>query len=177
LEIPQLRLETEDATKDKAGQKNRRILVYFVFKREVQITQDANLPIPVDINENNVTVKVDNKVFVLFSDIKKVTLGYSRYREIMQSINGNDHIKRNLRNNEKNKKKDRRFKIANIIVNTAKQLRGVVVLEKLPKKCPENMIRNIHNKKLRHRTYQAGFRTLLKTIIEKCEEKGVLYIR
>ncbi|MHA1609521.1 MAG: IS200/IS605 family accessory protein TnpB-related protein [Candidatus Njordarchaeales archaeon] len=75
-----------------------------------------------------------------------------------------------------NKKKDRRFKIANIIVNTAKQLRGVVVLEKLPKKCPENMIRNIHNKKLRHRIYQAGFRTLLKTIIEKCEEKGVLYI-
>lgn len=63
MEIPQLRLETEDATKDKAGQKNRRILVYFVFKREVQITQDANLPIPVDINENNVTVKVDNKVF------------------------------------------------------------------------------------------------------------------
>jgi len=48
-------------------------------------------------------------------------------------------------------------------------------LEKLPKECPRNMIRNIRDKKLRHRIYQAGFRMLLKAIIEKCEENGVPY--
>jgi len=155
--------------------KNRRILIDLIFEKEVQTNQCANVPVPVDINESNVTVKVGGEVFILLSDIKEVTLGYAQYRETIQSIRGDRHVRRTLGNNERHKKEDRRLKIANIIANTAKQLGGIVILEKLPKECPRNMIRNIRDKKLRHRIYQAGFRMLLKAIIEKCEENGVPY--
>ena len=167
------RLRTQP--KIKLDYEKRRILVYFVFEKDVQQEIGSSLMLPVDINEGNVTIKLGNKVFVLLTDIRKVTVGYSRYREVAQSINGNGELRRTLSNNEGNKKRDRRLKLANIVVNTAKQASAVVVLEKLPKKCPENMIRNIHDKRLRHRIYQAGFRMLLKTIIEKCEEKRVPY--
>jgi len=50
-------------------------------------------------------------------------------------------------------------------------------LENLPKKCPENMIRNVKDEKLRHRIYQAGFRAMLKAIEEKCLERGVKVVR
>ena len=162
--------------KVKLDYEHRRILVYFVFEKEVLQKTGSSSIVSVDINESNVTVKVSNRVFVLLTDIRGITLGYSGYRKVAQSIKSDRQLRRTLRNNERNKKKDRRLKLANIIANTAKQADAVVVLEKLPKKCPENMIRSIRSKKLRHRIYQAGFRTLLKTIIEKCEEKGVPYI-
>jgi len=162
--------------KVKLDYEHRRILVYFMFEKEVQQKTGSPSIVSVDINESNVTVKVSNRVFVLLTDIKRITLGYSGYREVAQSIKSDRQLRRTLRNNERNKKKDRRLKLANIIANTAKQADAVVALEKLPKKCPENMIRSIRSKKLRHRIYQAGFRTLLKTIIEKCEEKGVMWL-
>jgi len=163
--------------KIKFDHKRRRVLVYFMFEKEIQQMSNPITSISVDINENNVTVKVRNKVFVLLTDIRKITLGYSKYREITQTLKGSKHLKRTLQNNEKNKKKDRKLKLANIITNIAKQMKAAVILERLPKKCPENMIKKIYDKKLRHRIYQAGFRTLLKTIEEKCLEKEILVVK
>jgi len=37
------------------------------------------------------------------------------------------------------------LKIANIIANTAKNLNAVVVVENLPRKCSDNMIRNVED--------------------------------
>jgi putative transposase len=65
------------------------------------------------------------------------------------------------------------LKIANIIANTAENLNVIVVLEKLPKQCPKNMIKNVKDSILRHRIYQAGFKGMIKAIEEKCLEKGV----
>lgn len=163
--------------KIRLDEKSRRLLVYFVFEREVKVQQNLQAVISVDINESNVTVKVGRKVFILLSDIKRLTLGYASYREAMQSFRGNKYVKKTVKDNERNRKKDRRMKLANIIAETAKQLNAVVAVENLPKRCPENMIRDVKNSKLRHRIYQAGFRSLIKAIEEKCLERGILVVK
>jgi hypothetical protein len=45
------------------------------------------------------------------------------------------------------------LKIANIVANTARSINAVVVLEKLPKQCPRNMVRDVKDPVLRHRIY------------------------
>jgi len=54
---------------------NRRLLVYFVFEKRIDKPNDntARSVVSVDVNENNVTVKVSNKVFVLETGIKSIT--------------------------------------------------------------------------------------------------------
>ncbi len=76
---------------------------------------------------------------------------------------------------ERERKKNIRYQVANLIVKTARELKAIVVLEKLPKKTSSNMISRINNKMLRHRIYQAGFRGLLNTIVDKCMEYDVPY--
>ncbi len=77
---------------------------------------------------------------------------------------------------ERERKKNIRFQVANLIVKTARELKAIVVLEKLPEKTPSNMISKINNKMLKHRIYQAGFRGSLNTIIDKCMEFDVPYV-
>lgn len=167
-----------DQPKIKIDKKKKRAYVYFVFEKEITVSKAENgNVISVDINESNVTVKVQNKVCILETDIKKITLGYASYKEAIQSVKGNGKAKRAVSNKEKQKKKDRRYKIANLIANTAKKLDAVVVLENLPKNCPRNMIKDVWDEKLRHRIYQAGFRSVLKAIEEKCLEKGVSFVK
>ncbi len=163
-------------TQPKLKIKQRRVYVYFTFEKEIEVETDGNV-ISVDVNEGNVTVKVLDKVYLLQIDIKRLTLGYANYREITQSIKSNKHIKRVIHGRERNRKRDRRYKVANIIANIAKQLNAVVVLEDLPKRCPRNMISNVKDRKLRHRIYQAGFRSLVKVIEEKCLEKGAHVVK
>jgi hypothetical protein len=50
-----------------------------------------------------------------------------------------------------------RLKVANVIAKTVKELNASVILERLPKHCPENMIEGVKNPSLKHRIYQAGF--------------------
>ncbi len=97
---------------------------------------DCRNVISVDVNECNVTAKVQSRVYILQTDFKKLILGYANYREVMQCIKGNKHVKRSIFSRERNRKRDRRYKIANVIANTAKQLNAVMVLEDLPKQCP-----------------------------------------
>lgn len=154
--------------------KERRVYVYFIFEKEVENNiSDVRGVVSVDVNENNVTVKVGSKIFILQTNIKKITLGYASYREVMQSIKGNRYVRRTIHDRERKVKRDIKYKIANIIANTAKQLGAIVVLEDLPKQCPKNMISNVKNKRLRHRIYQVGFRGCIKAIEEKCIERGV----
>jgi putative transposase len=154
--------------------KRRRLLVYFVFVKTVDVDENgAEHVISVDVNEDNVAFKALDKVYILETGIKRITIGYARYREVVQSVKGNGYICRAIRGREGKRKKDIRLKIANIVSNTAKSINAVVVLEKLPKQCPRNMIRDVRDTTLRHRIYQAGFRGMVKTIEEKCLERGV----
>jgi len=162
----------------KIDYKHRRLLVHFVFTKTVSVGENsAKQTISVDVNENNVAVKVLNKVYILETGIKRISVGYARYREIAQSVKGNRHVKRAIHGREHARKRDIKLKIASIIVNTARALNAVVVLEKLPKQCPRNMVKDVKDPVLRHRIYQAGFRGMVKTIEERCLEKEVPVVK
>jgi putative transposase len=154
--------------------KRRRLLVYFVFVKAVDVDESGvKRVISVDVNEDNVAVKVLGKVYILETGIRRITIGYARYREVVQSVKGSGHVGRAIRGGERKRKKDIRLKIANIVSNTAKKLNAVVVLEKLSKQCPRNMIKGVKDPALRHRIYQTGFRGMVRAIEEKCLERGV----
>jgi putative transposase len=164
--------------KVKIDYKHKKLLVYFMFSKTINIDEDsARHIISVDVNENNVAVKLLNKVFILETGIKRITIGYARYREAVQSVKGNGYAGRATHGREGKRKKDIRLKIANIVSNTAKSINAVVVLEKLPKQCPRNMIKDVKDPVLRHGIYQAGFRGMVKAIEEKCLERGVSVAR
>ncbi|MCC6057210.1 MAG: transposase, partial [Desulfurococcaceae archaeon] len=158
--------------------RRRRLLVYFVFAKAVDVDENSvKHVISVDVNENNVAVKVLNKVYILETGIKRITIGYARYREVVQSVKGNGYVCRAIHGRDHKRKKDTRLKIANIVSNTAKNINAVVVLEKLPKQCPRNIIRDVRDPVLRHRIYQAGFRGMVKAIEEKCLERGIPVVK
>jgi putative transposase len=164
--------------KIKLDHRYKRLLVYFVFVKSVNVDENnVKHVISIDVNENNVTVKLLNKVYILETGIKRITVGYAKYREAVQSVKGNGYVGRAVHGRERRRKKDIRLKIANIIANTAKNLNAIVVLEKLPKHCPKNMIENVKDSMLRHRIYQAGFRGMIKAIEEKCLERGVPVVK
>jgi putative transposase len=158
----------------KIDYERKRLLIYFVFAKSINVDDsNAKHVVSVDVNENNAAVKVLGKVYILETGIKRITIGYARYREVVQSVKGNGYVGRAIRGREHKRKKDIRLKIANIVSNTAKSINAVVVLEKLPKQCPRNMIRGVRDTTLRHRIYQAGFRGIVRAIEEKCLERGV----
>jgi putative transposase len=164
--------------KIKIDYRRRRLLVYFVFAKAVDVDENGvKRVISVDVNEDNVTVKVLNRVFILETGVKRITIGYARYREVVQSVKGNRYVGRAVHGRERKRKKDIRLKIANIVSNTARNLNAVVVLEELPKQCPRNMIRDVRDSALRHRIYQAGFRGVVRAIEEKCVERGVPVVK
>jgi putative transposase len=158
----------------KIDYERKRLLIYFVFTKSINVDDsNAKHVVSVDVNENNVAVKALDKVYILETGIKRITIGYARYREVVQSVKGNGYVCRAVRGREGRRKKDIRLKIANIVSNTARDLNAVVVLENLPEQCPRNMIRDVRDPALRHRIYQAGFRGIVRAIEEKCLERGV----
>jgi putative transposase len=164
--------------KVKIDYRRKRLLVYFVFAKAINVDESGvKHVISVDVNEDNAAVKVLGKVYILETGIKRLTIGYTRYREAVQSVKGNGYVGRAIHGRERKRKRDIRLKIANIIANTAKSLNAVVVLEELPKQCPRNMIRDVRDPVLRHRIYQAGFRGMIRAIEEKCLERGVLVVK
>jgi putative transposase len=164
--------------KVKIDHRCKRLLVYFVFVKAINVDENSvKHVVSVDVNENNVAVKVLGKVYILETGIEKIVIGYARYREVVQSVKGNGYAGRAIHGRERKRKKDIRLKIANIIANTAKNLNAVVILEKLPKQCPRNMIKDVKDSTLRHRIYQAGFRSMARVIEEKCLERGVPVVK
>jgi IS605 OrfB family transposase len=110
---------------------------------------------------------------MLETNVKRLTIGYAKYREAAQSVKGNGRVRRALRGRGRRRERDVRLKVANVIANTAEELNAVVVLERLPKRCPRNMIEGVRDSLSRRRIYQAGFRGMVRAIKEECFERGV----
>ena len=162
----------------KIDYKHKRLLIYLILARTINVDENGVKHIvSVDVNENNVAIKVLGEVYILETGIKRITIGYARYREAVQSVKGNGYVGRAIHGRECKRKKDTRLKIANIVANTARKLNAVVVLENIPKQCPRNMIKDVKSSTLRHRIYQAGFRGMVRAIEEECLEREVPVVK
>ena len=167
----------------KLDHKERRVYVHFVFEKDVEDYKPRGW-IAVDVNENNVTVLVDGKVYKLVTMLRKTIERYHEHRMRLQKrlviqINGKKYPlfmlwgKKMTCLREREKKNDWRRKIAVAIVKTAKSLGYGIVVEKLPKRASEKMINGVRDSELRHRIYQAAFKGMVKTIKEVGEKHGV----
>ncbi|KUO90207.1 MAG: transposase [Thermocladium sp.] len=150
--------------------------LYIIFKRDEPKPYEPEGLIPVDLNEDSVSVLIGNTPVLLETNTKRITLGYEYRREgIMRGKSTRDRdVRRKLRRlREGNKKLDVRRKLAKLIVKEALETGSAVVLENLPKRAPEHMVRNIRDPQLRLRIYRAAFASMKRTIIEKAGEYGV----
>ncbi|MFP3227039.1 MAG: IS200/IS605 family accessory protein TnpB-related protein, partial [Sulfolobaceae archaeon] len=83
-------------------------------------------------------------------------------------------VRRKLRKlRERDKKVDIRRKLAKLIVKEAFESRSAIVLEDLPRRAPEHMIKDVKDKQLRLRIYRSAFSSMKNAIIEKAREFGV----
>ncbi|MEL9941115.1 MAG: transposase [Ignisphaera sp.] len=165
--------------KVKLDKKSRQLLVYLTFVKDVEEYEPRGF-LPVDVNENNVTVLVDGVAYLFETNLEKVVLGYyyrrKRVQEKYDKLYGVDsRIKRKAMRKlkEREKKSDLRWKVANIVVKVACKKQYAIVLEKLGKKPASSMIKRIKDKQLRHRIFQASFRGVQRAIEEKARERGV----
>ena len=108
--------------KVKLDKKNRRLIIYLVFKKSVEIYGSKGF-ISVDVNENHVAVLVDDKAFLFETGFRDIVLGYyyrrKRVQERYDKLYGvNYRVKRRVlrRLKERRKKSDLKWKLANIVV-------------------------------------------------------------
>jgi len=149
---------------------------YVIFKRDEPKPYEPKAFIPVDLNENSVSVLINSKPLLLETNTKKITLGYEYRRKL--TITGKSTKDREVRRKlkrlrERDKKVDIRRKLAKLIVKEAFESRSVIVLEDLPRRTPEHMIKDVKDKQLRLRIYRAAFSSMKNAIIEKAREFGV----
>ena len=166
-------------TKVKLDKRNRQLIIYLSFVKEV-VEHKPRGYLPVDVNENNVTILLDGVAHLFETNTEKLVLGYYYRRKKVQKkydklYGKKSRAKRKVlrKLKEKEKKLDIKWKVADIIVKTAYEKRYAIVLEKLGKKPANNMIKRIKDKQLRHRIFQASFRGIQKAIEEKAREYGV----
>jgi len=165
--------------KVKLDKKNRRLIIYLVFKKSVEI-YEPNGFISVDVNENHVAVLVDDKAFLFETGFRDIVLGYyyrrKRVQEKYDKLYGvNCRVKERVleKLGEKKKKSNLKWKLANIVVRVAREKQYAVVLEELGKEPAKEMINHVKDDQLRHRIYQAFFKGVQKAIEEKAGEHGV----
>jgi putative transposase len=77
---------------------------------------------------------------------------------------------------EGKKKRDYKWKTANLLVRDALRMRGVIVIERISGDDIRVMIARYRNKQLRHRIYQSALKGKLNAIIDKAREYGVLVL-
>ena len=148
---------------------------YVIFKKDVK-PYEAKGFIPVDLNENSVSVLVDGKPILLETNTKRITLGYEyRRKSITTGKSTKDReVKRKLRKlRERDKKADVRRKLAKLIVKEAFESRSAIILEDLPRNTPKHMVKSVKDKQLRLRIYRSAFSSMKNAIIEKAREFGV----
>jgi len=165
--------------KIKLDRKNRQLVIYLTFVKEVEEFKPRGY-LSVDVNENNTAMLVDGVAFLFETDMEKLVLGYYyRRKRIQEKYDGLYGVKSRIKRKalrklkERKKKQDIRWKIANIIVKTAYEKQYAVVLEKLGKHVANNMVKRIKDKQLRHRIFQASFKSVQRAIEEKAKELGV----
>ncbi len=168
--------------KIKLDKRNRQLIIYLIFVKEIEKCKPRGY-LPVDVNENNVTMLVDNIAYAFETSTEKLVLGYHYRRKGIQEkydkyYGKKSRIKRKAMKKlkERKKKLDIRWKIASIIVKTAYEKQYSIVLERLGKKPANNMIARIKDKQLRHRIFQASFRGIQRAIEEKAKEHGITVI-
>jgi len=164
--------------KVKLDKRSRQLVIYLVFVKDVEEYEPRGF-IPVDVNENNVTVLIDGSPYLLETRTRDIILGYyyrrKRIQEKYDKLYGvksrtKRRILRKLR--ERCRKDDARWKIANIIVRTAYRKHYAIVLENLGDNPAEGMIESIKDEQLRHRIFQASFKGIQVAIVEKAREYG-----
>ncbi|MEM1645844.1 MAG: IS200/IS605 family accessory protein TnpB-related protein [Ignisphaera sp.] len=74
---------------------------------------------------------------------------------------------------ERDKKVNIRRKLAKLVVMEALESRSAIVLEDLPKRAPERMIKDVRDSQLRLRIYRSAFSSTKNVIMEKAKEFGV----
>jgi len=165
--------------KVKLDKKNRRLIIYLVFKKCVEMFKPRGF-ISVDVNENHVAVLVDDKAFLFETGFRDIVLGYYYRRKRIQerydklygaSCRARGRILKRLK--ERRKKSDLKWKLANIVVRVAREKQYAVVLEELGEEPAKEMINNVKDDQLRHRIYQASFKGVQRAIEEKAREHGV----
>jgi len=165
--------------KIKLDKKSRQLIIYLTFAKEVEEYKPRGY-LPIDVNENNVTIMLDGIAYLFETYTEKLILGYHYRRKKIQKkydklYGKKSRIKKKVLSKlkERMKKQDIKWKIANIIVKTAYEKGYAIVLEKLGKRVANNMVKRIRDKQLRHRIFQASFRGIQKAIEEKAKEYGV----
>ncbi len=165
----------------KLDRRNRRLILYLTFKKEVSEYRPKGY-ITVDVNEDAEAVLIDGIVYLLETDLSRVTLGYYYRRKRVQEKYDRAYgpgsrparrVLRRLSNNEKALKRDIRWKLAALIAREAAKRQAAIVLERLGKEPAKGMIERIKNPQLRHRVYQAAFKGVQRAIEEKAREHGV----
>ncbi len=159
--------------------RNRQLIVYLIFVKDVEVYKSRGY-LPVDVNENNVTILIDGYAYILETGMEKLVLGYyyrrRRVQERYDKLYGTkSRAKRKVlrKLKERERKRDIKWKIANIVVRVAYVRQYAVVLEKLGRNPANNMIKRIEDDQLRHRIFQASFKGIQKAIEEKAREYGV----
>jgi len=165
--------------KVKLDKRSRQLIVYLVFIKDVE-GYEARGFIPVDINENNVTVLIDGSPYLLETSTRDIVLGYYYRRKRIQEkydklygVKSRIKIKTLRKLREKHRKEDIKWKIANIVVRAAYMRRCAIILEDLGDNPAEGMIEGIRDEQLRHRIFQASFKGVQAAIVEKAREYGV----
>ncbi len=149
---------------------------FIVFKKDEPKPYEPKAFIPVDLNEDSVSVLVDGKPTLLGTNTKKITLGYEYRRKAITAGKSTKvrEVRRKLRKlRERDKKVDIRKKLAKLIVKEAFESRSAIVLEDLPRRAPEHMIKDVKDKQLRLRIYRSAFSSMENAIVEKAREFGV----
>jgi len=83
------------------------------------------------------------------------------------------YIRKLKRLRERDKKVDIRRKLAKLIFKEAFESKSAIVLEDLPRRTPEHMVKDIKDKQLRLRIYRSAFSSMKNAVIEKAREFGV----
>jgi len=167
--------------KVKLDRRNRRLVLYLTFKKEINGYRPKNY-ITVDVNEDAEAVLIDGVVYLLETNLSRVTLGYYYRRRSVQEKYDRVYgpgsrlamrVLRRLSNNERALKREIRWKLAALIVREAARRQAAIVLERLGREPANHMIERIKNPQLRHRIFQAAFKGMQRAIEEKAREYGV----
>ncbi len=156
--------------------KGNAVEFYVIFKRDEPKPYEPKAFIPVDLNENSVSVLINSKPLLLETNTKRITLGYEYRRKLTTTGNSTKdrEVRRKLKRlRERDKKVDIRRKLAKLIVKEAFESRSAIVLEDLPGRTPEHMIKDVKDKQLRLRIYRSAFSSMKNAIVEKAREFGV----
>lgn len=77
----------------------------------------------------------------------------------MQNVKSNEHVERVIHGRGCKRKRYIRLKLQTLLL--IKNLNAIVILEKLPKQCSRNVIRDIKDSILKHRIHQVGFKSII----------------